>query len=262
MALTLVDTHAHLYASEFDADRSEVIERARLAGISTILLPNIDLDSVEPMLALVASEPNGFRPMLGLHPCYVSDEDPFAQLAEIATHWDRADYVAVGEIGIDLHWRTDNLPAQQTVFRTQLNWAVERNLPVAIHARESNDQVAEVLEDMAQPGLCGVQHCFTGTLAEAQRLLDLGFYLGIGGVSTFKKGGLDEVLPHIGLDRLILETDCPYLAPTPNRGKRNEPAYLTYIVARLSELLGISPEHIIDQTTQNATALFGLENKT
>ncbi|MGD8234101.1 TatD family hydrolase [Vibrio sp. TRT 1302] len=253
----MIDTHAHIYASEFDADRDDVVKRALAQGIDRILLPNIDLDSIEPMLATEAQYPQICRSMMGLHPCYVDGN--VKQTLDIIYSWfEKHRFIAVGEIGIDLYWDKTFRAEQEMAFITQLNWAKEMKLPVVIHTRDSIEETLSLLSQEQDGSLSGVFHCFGGSLEEAKAINDLGFHLGLGGVSTFKNGGMDKVIPHLDMNYVILETDCPYLAPVPHRGKRNEPAYTSLVAQRIAELRQISVEQVDQLTTQNATTLFAL----
>ncbi|TMX30948.1 TatD family hydrolase [Vibrio sp. Hep-1b-8] len=253
----MIDTHAHIYASEFDADRDDVVKRALAQGIDRILLPNIDLDSIEPMLATEAQYPQICRSMMGLHPCYVDGN--VKQTLDIIYSWfEKHRFIAVGEIGIDLYWDKTFRAEQEMAFITQLNWAKEMKLPVVIHTRDSIKETLALLSQEQDGSLSGVFHCFGGSLEEAKAINGLGFHLGLGGVSTFKNGGMDKVIPHLDMNYVILETDCPYLAPVPHRGKRNEPAYTALVVQRIAELRQISVEQVDQLTTQNATTLFAL----
>ena len=253
----MIDTHAHIYASEFDNDRDEVVKRALEQGIDKILLPNIDLESIEPMLKTEAAYPEICRSMMGLHPCYV-DGNVEQTLAIIRGWFEKHNFIAVGEIGIDLYWDKTFRAEQEMAFVTQLNWAKEMNLPVVIHTRDSIEETLTLLRQEQDGSLRGVFHCFGGSVEEAQAINELGFHLGLGGVSTFKNGGMDKVIPHLDMNWVILETDCPYLAPVPHRGKRNEPAYTSLVAARVAELRGESLEAIDAITTKNAEALFNL----
>lgn len=253
----MIDTHAHIYASEFDNDRDEVVKRALEQGIDRILLPNIDLESIEPMLKIEAAYPEVCRSMMGLHPCYVDGN--VEQTLEIIRGWfEKHNFIAVGEIGIDLYWDKTFRAEQEMAFVTQLNWAKEMNLPIVIHTRDSIEETLTLLRQEQDGSLRGVFHCFGGSVEEAQAINELGFHLGLGGVSTFKNGGMDKVIPHLDMNWVILETDCPYLAPVPHRGKRNEPAYTSLVAARVAELRGESLEVIDALTTKNAEALFNL----
>ncbi|HDM8224120.1 TPA: TatD family hydrolase [Vibrio campbellii] len=253
----MIDTHAHIYASEFDNDRDEVVKRALEQGIDKILLPNIDLESIEPMLKTEAAYPEICRSMMGLHPCYV-DGNVEQTLAIIRDWFEKHNFIAVGEIGIDLYWDKTFRAEQEMAFVTQLTWAKEMDLPVVIHTRDSIEETLTLLRQEQDGRLRGVFHCFGGSLEEAQAINELGFHLGLGGVSTFKNGGMDKVIPHLDMNWVILETDCPYLAPVPHRGKRNEPAYTSLVAARVAELREESVEVIDALTTKNAEVLFNL----
>ncbi len=253
----MIDTHAHIYASEFDNDRDEMVKRALEQGIDKILLPNIDLESIEPMLKTEAAYPEICRSMMGLHPCYV-DGNVEQTLAIIRGWFEKHNFIAVGEIGIDLYWDKTFRAEQEMAFVTQLNWAKEMNLPVVIHTRDSIEETLTLLSQEQDGSLRGVFHCFGGSVEEAQAINELGFHLGLGGVSTFKNGGMDKVIPHLDMNWVILETDCPYLAPVPHRGKRNEPAYTSLVAVRVAELLEVPIEEVDRITTNNAEKLFAL----
>ncbi|MDF4334824.1 TatD family hydrolase [Vibrio parahaemolyticus] len=251
----MIDTHAHIYASEFDNDRDEVVERALTQGITKILLPNIDLDSIGPMLQTEAAYPEVCHSMMGLHPCYVDSN--VDQTLEIIRGWfEKHNFIAVGEIGIDLYWDKTYRAEQEMAFVTQLNWAKEMDLPVVIHTRDSIEETLTLLRQEQDGRLRGVFHCFGGSLEEARAINELGFHLGLGGVSTFKNGGMDQVIPHLDMQWVILETDCPYLAPVPHRGKRNEPAYTSLVAQRVADLRGEEVATIDAITTENAKSLF------
>ncbi|WP_194438639.1 TatD family hydrolase [Vibrio fluminensis] len=253
----MIDTHAHIYASEFDNDRDQVVERALAQGISKILLPNIDLDSIEPMLTTEAAYPQICRSMMGLHPCYV-DGNVEQTLTTIHSWFNKHSFIAVGEIGIDLYWDKTYKVEQEYAFVTQLNWAKEMQLPVVIHTRDSIEETLALLEKEQDGSLSGVFHCFGGSVEEAKAINQLGFHLGLGGVSTFKNGGMDKVIPQLDMNYVILETDCPYLAPVPHRGKRNEPAYTQLVAQRVADLRQMSLQQIDELTTRNAKTLFNL----
>ncbi|OLQ95749.1 hydrolase TatD [Vibrio ponticus] len=253
----MIDTHAHIYASEFDNDRDQVVERALAQGISNILLPNIDLDSIEPMLATEAAYPQICRSMMGLHPCYV-DGNVEQTLATIHSWFSKHSFIAVGEIGIDLYWDKTYKAEQEHAFVTQLNWAKEMQLPVVIHTRDSIEETLALLEKEQDGSLSGVFHCFGGSVEEAKAINDLGFHLGLGGVSTFKNGGMDKVIPHLDMNYVILETDCPYLAPVPHRGKRNEPAYVSLVAEKVAELREQKLDEIVAITNKNTHSLFNI----
>ncbi|MCK6265552.1 TatD family hydrolase [Vibrio sp. ZSDE26] len=253
----MIDSHAHIYASEFDNDRDDVVQRAMQQGITKILMPNIDLDSIKPMLATEALYPKICRSMMGLHPCYV-DGNVKETLATIHSWFDKHNFIAVGEIGIDLYWDKTYKAEQEMAFITQLNWAKEKDLPVVIHTRDSIEETLALLKQEQDGSLRGVFHCFGGSVDEAKAINDLGFHLGLGGVSTFKNGGMDKVIPHLDMNYVILETDCPYLAPVPHRGKRNEPAYTQLVASRVAELRCSILEEIEKVTEENTNQLFSL----
>lgn len=251
-----IDTHAHLYHKQFDHDREELLQRAFDAGVEKLFLPNVDGDSIEAMDRLAAAHPQKCFAMMGLHPCSVA-EDNTAAMDQVERHLRTGRYCAVGEIGIDLYWDKTWLAQQQEVFRQQVRWAKELALPIAIHCRNSFAETIAIVEEENTDALRGVFHCFTGTPAEAQRIIALGgFVLGIGGVITYPKGGLFETMRAVGPAHCVLETDAPYLAPVPFRGKRNESAYIPHIAAKLAEATGTSVAEIARITTANAHQLF------
>ena len=231
----IVDTHTHIFVSEFDTDRDQVVKHAKDAGVEKFVLPNIDVESIPALKQCVNDYPEEMLPLMGLHPTSVKDEYK-EQLAIIKAELDNGTYYGVGEIGIDLYWDKTFIKQQQDAFQTQLQWAKERKLPVSIHIRDAFDEVFEIVEQEKSSDLTGIFHCFTGTIEQAHRAIDLNFYLGIGGVVTFKNGQIDRFLDQIPPQHLVVETDAPWLAPTPYRGKRNEPAYISNIVDKLSEI--------------------------
>ena len=250
------DTHAHLYHNQFAQDREVMVKRAVDAGVTRLLLPNVDHDTIEVMHALCDAHPTVCYPMMGLHPCHVG-ADNSAAMEEVERLLRSRWYCAVGEIGIDLYWDKTFLPQQQEVFRQQVRWAKELDLPIAIHCRESFAETIAIVEEENDDRLRGVFHCFTGTAEHAARVIALGdFYLGIGGVVTYPKGGLAETMAVVGADHCVLETDAPYLAPVPFRGKRNESSYIPHIAAKLATATGRSVEEIARITKANASALF------
>ena len=255
-----IDTHTHLYAEEFKDDQKEVVEKAIKSGIEKLLLPNIDVESIEGMRQLVEQYPNNCYAMMGLHPGYVK-EDWEAQLKTIEenlfAHPEK--YIAVGEIGMDLYWDKTFQEQQALVFRKQVDWAKALKLPIVIHARDAFDEIFEILDEINTPELSGIFHCFTGNLEQAKHILSYGnFKLGIGGVLTYKKAEIDKVIANIDLKNLVLETDAPYLPPVPFRGKRNESSYILHIAEKLADVYGVSLKEIEQQTTQNALELFKL----
>ena len=255
-----IDTHTHLYAEEFKDDQKEVVEKAIKSGIEKLLLPNIDVESIEGMRQLVEQYPNNCYAMMGLHPGYVK-EDWEAQLKTIEenlfAHPEK--YIAVGEIGMDLYWDKTFQEQQALAFRKQVEWAKKLNLPIVIHARDAFDEIFEILDEINTPELSGIFHCFTGNLEQTNRILNYGnFKLGIGGVLTYKKAEIDKVIANIDLKNLVLETDAPYLPPVPFRGKRNESSYILHIAEKLADVYSVSLKTIEEQTTQNALELFKL----
>jgi len=251
-----IDTHTHMFSEKFGDDRDTCIQKAIAAGVEKMLLPNIDLDSIDAMHALEAKFPANCFSMMGLHPCAV-DKDIEEKLLVIKNHLFSRPYVAVGEIGIDLYWDKTFVEEQKYAFKQQCNWAKELNIPVAIHARDSFEEIFDCLDEVNDENLTGVLHCFTGSTEQAQRVLDYGgFKLGIGGVVTFKKAGLDKVVETLSLNDIVLETDAPYLAPTPNRGKRNESSYVLHVAEKLADIFNCSLNEIEMQTTRNAQSLF------
>jgi TatD DNase family protein len=255
-----IDTHTHLYSDAFAEDRDAMIQRAIDAGVEQLLLPNIDVASIEGMYALERKYPKNCFPMMGLHPTSVK-EDWEEQLSIIKKHLFQREFIAVGEIGIDLYWDKQFQQQQTEAFIQQINWAKGLNIPIVIHARESFPEIFEVLDQHNDDRLKGIFHCFTGTAEDAAKISNYGgFLLGIGGVLTFKKSGLDQVVENLPLESLVLETDSPYLAPTPYRGKRNESAYIPVIAERLSEIFAVSTAEIAEITTANARQLFKLNS--
>lgn len=259
LALMLIDTHIHLYASQFDDDRDQLISEALSMGVEKFLMPNIDRSTMEPMMELVKQHDRVCYPMFGLHPCDV--KPGFLKELKLIRNelkLNRDKVVAVGETGIDLHWDTTYENEQVEAFNIQLNWCMEFDLPVVIHSRKSVDLILSVLEKRKADGLRGVFHCFSGDREQIRRIIDLDLYFGIGGVLTFRNGGLDKVMEFIPRDRVILETDAPYLAPAPHRGKRNIPEYLTLVSEKLSDLWAVSAEEVASVTGTNANRLFDL----
>lgn len=251
----MIDTHAHIYLQEFDTDRADVFARAAEAGVVELYMPNVDHTSIDRMLEVEAKFPAVARPMMGLHPCYV--KRGFEKELYLVESWlAKRTFIAIGEIGTDLYWDKTTWPYQQEAFLQQIRWAKQYRLPVAIHCRESIAETLQLLEPHVGDGLTGVFHCFTGTVEQARQCIAFGFRLGIGGVSTFKNGGLDHVLPEIDIAHLVLETDCPYLAPVPHRGKRNEPAFLALIAQRVADLKQVPLAELAATTTANARSLF------
>jgi TatD DNase family protein len=251
-----IDTHTHLYSAEFNDDRSEMIQRSLTNGVEKLLLPNIDIESIEGMHQLVKDYPTNCYAMMGLHPGYVK-EDWEQQLAIIKDYLFKGNYIAVGEIGIDLYWDKTFIEEQKSAFSQQVNWAKELNLPIVIHAREAFQEIFDILDVLHDDRLKGIFHCFTGDSDQAKKALSYkGFKLGIGGVLTYKKAELDKVLENIDLSNIVLETDSPYLPPVPYRGKRNESSYLVHIAEKLADVYQISLKEVEEVTTKNTFELF------
>lgn len=255
--MQFIDTHTHIYLPEFDSDRDEVVERAVSSGITKLLMPNIDIQSVDQMLAAESRYPGICFPMSGLHPTSVK-EDYLHQLEILEELFTKHRFIAIGEIGIDLYWDKTFIKEQKIALRRQIAFALDKNLPVVIHSRDSFPEVFSVLEDFRGKELKGVLHAFTGTLNDARKAIDMGFMLGIGGIVTFKNSGLDVVVKDIGPEHLILETDSPYLAPVPHRGKRNESFYIPLINKKLSEIFGMSEDDIAAIIFANSSRLFNI----
>ena len=257
--MNFIDTHTHLFASEFDNDIDIVIKNALDNGISKMLLPNIDSTTTTKMLQLCDRHPNNFYPMIGIHPCSVKKDNLEKEISHVEQMLSQNKFIAVGEIGLDLYWDKSTLDLQKIAFGSQIELAKKYKLPIAIHVRDSFDEAIEIVERLNDYNLSGVFHCFTGNLEEAQRIINLNnFYLGIGGVVTFKNGGINKIINQVSLDRIILETDSPYLSPTPFRGTRNESKYLLNIAHKMAELYNIDIEDIAKKTTKNAIDLFHL----
>ena len=253
--MIITDTHTHLYSEAFEKDQDEMMSRALQAGVSRFFVPAIDSTYTESMYDLERKYPNYVFLMMGLHPTHVK-EDYKQELTHVKTALEQRKFVAVGEIGIDLYWDQSTLKQQQDAFRMQIQWAKEYKLPIVIHCRDAFDEIFDILEEEQSDDLFGIFHCFTGTLVQARRAIDLNMLLGIGGVVTFRNSGLAETVAQISLDNLVLETDAPYLAPMPHRGKRNESSYLPLIATKLAETHNVSVSEIVKITTENAKRLF------
>ena len=254
--MILTDTHTHLYYETDEVKRAGLIERCEKNNVRRLFLPNVDLESVPKVFALTAAYPGMCYPMMGLHPCSVKDGWE-AELAAIRQAAEGHKIVAIGEIGIDLYWDKATLPQQTKAFHEQIAWAKSLRLPIVIHCRDAFDEVFSVLEQEQDEQLRGIFHCFTGRLEQAEKVIALGFYLGIGGVVTYKNSGLDKVVAQVPLKHLVLETDSPYLTPVPFRGKPNESSYLIYVAEKVADMHQISIETLADITTQNSKAIFG-----
>lgn len=250
-----IDTHTHIYLANFKADIATVMERAAEAGVRECYLPGIDRSVMDDLLALEAAYPGTCHAMAGLHPCSVKDD--FEEELSFVREWlDRRPFAAVGEIGLDFHWDLTYREQQYEAFHRQVEYAGEKGLPVVLHTRKATDECIEVIRAHQDGRLKGVFHCFSGTVEQAEAVIGLGFLLGIGGVLTYKNGGLEPVIRAFGLGHVVLETDAPYLTPVPYRGKRNEPAYIGHVAGALSRITGLSIDEVADVTTRNARALF------
>ncbi|UBM58305.1 TatD family hydrolase [Marinilongibacter aquaticus] len=257
----MIETHAHVYDTVFDEDREDTFARARALGINEIWMPNCSSKTVGPMLQLAEKYPDFCVPMMGLHPCYVA-ENFEEELEIVASQLKSRNFPMIGEIGLDFYWDLSFVAEQEQAFIRQLELAKAFNLPICIHSRNSKDltqnailRCCELIEAFGWKELRGIFHCFSGNLEEAKRVLSLHFVLGIGGVATFKNGGLDKVLPYLALEDIVLETDSPYLAPVPFRGKRNEVAYIDLVADRVALLMGENKANVVAQTTKNARKL-------
>lgn len=255
LLMNYIDTHAHIYSSKFDTDREQVMQEIKDAGIERIYMPNVDIETIASMLECEEKYPGLCIPMMGLHPCDVK-EDFEAQLQIMKTWLDKRSFAAIGEIGLDLYWDKSYFEQQKQALRIQIGWAKEFDLPIVLHCRDSMDETIAIVKEEHDGKLKGVFHCFTGNLAQANQIIEMGFLLGIGGVATFKNGGLDQVIPQLQIQHLLLETDAPYLAPSPYRGKRNSPAYIPIIAEKIGDYLQLSKEEVALQTKNNALNLF------
>ena len=255
--MKLIDTHTHLYVEAFDEDRDQVIEKAITVGVERFYLPAIDSTYTARMLDLEKKYPDHIRLMMGLHPTHVK-ENYKEELLHVEQFLAKRNFAAVGEIGIDLYWDKSFLKQQQEAFDAQISWAKEKEVPIVIHCRDAFDEVFEVLEGHKGEDLSGIFHCFTGTKEQAEKAIGLNLKLGIGGVLTFKNGKIDQFLDQISIDHIVLETDAPYLAPAPFRGKRNQSEYLIYILRKLSEVHQRTEKELASLTSQNALAVFKL----
>jgi TatD DNase family protein len=256
--MILTDTHTHLYSEEFQNDRNEMMQRAINIGVSRFFVPSIDSTYTSKMYELEQQFPEHVFLMMGLHPCYVKPETFEAELQHVETELARRDFNAIGEIGIDLYWDKTTLDIQKTAFKHQIQLAKKYQLSINIHCRDAFDEIFEVLESEKSDDLFGIFHCFTGDIHQAQQAIDLNMKLGIGGVASFKNGKINQFLNQIDLQHIVLETDSPYLAPVPHRGKRNESSYTLLVAQKLAEIYGVSVEEIANITTENSKVIFGV----
>jgi TatD DNase family protein len=255
--MNICDTHIHLYAEEFIADRNFLISDAVNKGITKFFLPNIDSSSFSGLYKVCDDFPENCLPMMGLHPCSVK-ENYKEELAKVEAQFDKRKFYAIGEIGIDLYWDKTFVKEQEDVFTIQIQWASEKKLPIVIHSRNSTDEIIKILKNFMHLNLSGIFHCFSGNIEQANEIIEMGFFLGIGGVVTFKNSGLDKVLEKINLENIVLETDAPYLAPVPFRGKRNEPAYILNVLKKIAEIKNVSETDVAVITSANAANVFGV----
>ncbi|MBR7023468.1 MAG: TatD family hydrolase [Bacteroidales bacterium] len=255
--MNLIDTHTHIYDHQFSLDRNETVQRALEAGVGMMLLPNVDASTIAPMLELHEQFPDCTRVMMGLQPEEVK-EDYKEVLSKMEKELERGIYCGVGEVGLDFYWDTTFEKQQLDAFETQLDWAKQLHLPLSIHCRNAFDKMIKILEKKQDGGLRGIMHCFTGTEEEAKIYLELGFHLGLGGVTTYKNCGVKDFLPRLPLDRIVLETDAPYLAPVPCRGKRNEPAFLVHTAQKIAEIMQIPYNELVNAVSANTNSLFSI----
>ncbi|MDA0195103.1 MAG: TatD family hydrolase [Bacteroidetes bacterium] len=253
--MEFIDSHAHIYSKKFKTDVDDVINRSIDSGVTKIYMPNIDHTSIDDMLELELRFPEVCIPMMGLHPCSINRD--FQKELYVVEEWlQKRPFVAVGEMGTDLYWDQSFWAEQQEVFKIQSEWAIQYDIPIVIHCRETIDDTISLVKELKTDRYRGIFHCFTGSVEQAIEIEKLGFWMGIGGVSTFKHGGLDEVIPAINIKSIVLETDSPYLSPVPHRGKRNEPSYIPIIAKRVSELKGMELEEVAIETTRNCLSIF------
>ncbi len=255
--MTITDTHTHLYSEEFDIDRDEMMQRALNAGVTRFFIPAIDSNYIQKMYALEADYPENVFLMMGLHPTYVKD-NYLDELQMVEQQLASRKFYAIGEIGIDLYWDKTHLKEQQIAFRRQIQLAKKYKLPIVIHCRDAFDEIFEILEEEKSADLFGIFHCFSGTHKQALQAISYNMKLGIGGVVTFKNGKIDQFINQIDLSHIVLETDSPYLAPLPFRGKRNESSYIVNVVDKLASLYRLPSQEIAIQTTENSKAIFGI----
>lgn len=253
--MKFIETHAHIYSEKFKEDIEQIIDRSKEAGIERIYMPNIDHTSIDAMLELEQKHPEYCIPMMGLHPCSVKKD--FQKELYLVEEWlSKRPFVAVGEMGTDLYWDQSLFGEQKEAFEVQAKLAIKYNVPIVIHCRDSMEETIALVDDLNHENLRGVYHCFNGSIDQGNKIIDQGFYLGIGGVATFKNGGMEPALKELPLEKMILETDSPYLAPVPNRGKRNEPSYLPLIGEKIASVRDLSIGEVAQTTTNNALLLF------
>lgn len=253
--MKFTDTHAHIYSDKYQSDRQDVIQSAVDQGVHHIYMPNVDVETIEPMLDAESKNPGVCFPMMGLHPCDVKED--FEKQLYVMEEWiAKRQFAGIGETGLDLYWDKSFFQQQKEALRIQIQWAKQKRWPIILHCRESMDETIAIIREEKDENLFGIFHCFTGSADQAREIVALGFYLGIGGVSTYKNGGLDLVLPEVGKEKIVLETDGPYLAPVPHRGKRNSPEYIPLIAQRMADIFEISLEEISEITEKNVQTIF------
>lgn len=254
-AAMLIDTHTHIYLPDFANDIESVLDRARLAGVTHCCLPAIDSETHDLVIGLESRFPGSCHAMIGLHPCSVNERVE-EELALVRSWLEKRPFIAIGETGLDFYWDKTFVQEQEMALRRQMEWAIEFNLPIVLHTRDANQAVIDIAKEYAPRGLRGVFHCFGGTYEEASQITDMGFFMGIGGVLTYKKSGLQELMPMLSIDHIVLETDAPYLSPVPYRGKRNEPAYLTQVFDLMARVLNMEKNALEEKLTENSLRLF------
>jgi len=255
--MAIIDTHAHIYSEKFEKDEAEMISRAKKTGLEAVFLPNIDLKSVEGMMRLAKSYPNFCYPLMGLHPCSVKEDYPQV-LQQMKALFAKHKFYGVGETGLDYHWELTFKAEQQEALREQIQWAIEFQLPLILHTRKSFDDTYNIVSEYKCDALRGIFHCFDGSATDAQKVIEMGFYIGIGGVVTFKNSNLNETIAATPLNKILIETDSPYLCPEPYRGKRNEPANTKYVVKKIAEIKGVNIEEVEATTTAAAKLIYGI----
>ncbi len=255
--MLLIDTHTHLYLEEFKKDKIDVIKKAIASNVKKLILPNIDSTTIDDLLNTANAFPNNIFPLIGLHPTSV-EEDYENEINIIKKYLKKIKFYGIGEIGLDFYWDTTFKDEQIKAFTKQLQIAEQNNLPAIIHTRNSFNETIEIVKQQKTKNLTGIFHCFTGNINQAKEIINLGFYIGIGGILTFKNSGLDKVLKNISLQNIVLETDAPYLAPVPKRGKRNESSYINYIAKKLAEIKNVSINEVADITSENAIKIFNI----
>ncbi len=253
--MIFTDTHTHLYEEQFNADEQDMIHRAISAGVIKMYIPNCDSSTIDGMMKIASQFPDNCFPMMGLHPCYVKD-NYLIELGIVEKYLSEKKFYAVGEIGLDYYWDMTYAMQQAIAFEQQIDWALQYNLPIVIHSRESTQDCINIVKRKQNGKLKGIFHCFSGSIEQAKQVVDIGLYLGIGGVVTYKKSNLPDIIKEVGIEHIVLETDAPYLAPVPHRGKRNESSYIPLIAEKVADVLGISKQEVADHTTRNAERIF------